>query len=87
MNEADFPLFCNYENLTAIANHWIEIGWRQGDVAALDILHAPDFVDRDPSDRFSFSGIEIICIEKGLILERWGEWDGIDLLHRLGKGN
>jgi len=146
MKEADFPLQCTYENLTIIANRWIEIGWQKGNVDALDSLHAPDFVDRDPSGRRSdlagfkqgildlyaafpdfyteienlvvdetsqqvaikwkstgthrgefmgfsptgnqiqFSGIEIIRIEKGLITERWGEWDGIDLLQQLGKG-
>lgn len=147
MNKADFHLSCNYEELAIIANRWIETGWQQGDVDALDRLHAPDFVDRDPSDRLSdlasfkqgildlyaafpdfyaeienlvvdettqqvaikwkatgtqrgefmgfkptgkniqFSGIEIIRLEKGLIIERWGEWDGIDLLHQLEKGN
>ncbi len=32
-----------------------------------------------------FKGIEIIRIRDGLIVERWGEWDGIDLLEQLGR--
>lgn len=147
MTEPDLSLFCSYEKLITIANRWIELGWQKGDVDALDILHTPDFLDRDPSGRLSdlvsfkqgildlyaafpdfyteienlvvdessqqvaikwkaigthrgeflgfkptgkniqFSGIEIIRLEKGLIIERWGEWDGIDLLHQLEKGN
>ncbi|MCI0404726.1 MAG: ester cyclase [candidate division Zixibacteria bacterium] len=31
-----------------------------------------------------FKGIEIITIKNGKIIERWGEWDGIDLLEQLG---
>jgi len=34
--------------------------------------------------RVAFEGIEILRIENGLIVERWGEWDGISLLQRLG---
>jgi steroid delta-isomerase-like uncharacterized protein len=35
--------------------------------------------------RISFRGIEIIRIENERIVERWGEWDGIDLLQQLGR--
>ena len=31
-----------------------------------------------------FAGIEILRVEEGRIVERWGEWDGMDLLRRLG---
>jgi len=30
-------------------------------------------------------GIEIVRIREGRIVERWGEWDGIDLLVQLGR--
>jgi steroid delta-isomerase-like uncharacterized protein len=32
-----------------------------------------------------FKGIEILRIRDGKITERWGEWDGIDLLVQLGR--
>ena len=34
--------------------------------------------------RIAFQGIEIIRIKDGLILERWGEWNGIELLEQFG---
>lgn len=33
--------------------------------------------------RIAFRGIEIIRIVAGLIVERWGEWDGLDLRSQL----
>jgi predicted ester cyclase len=30
-----------------------------------------------------FAGIEIIRIEAGLVVERWGEWNGLELLEQL----
>ncbi len=37
-----------------------------------------------PSGRtVAFRGIEIIRVRDGRIVERWGEWDGIDLLRQL----
>jgi steroid delta-isomerase-like uncharacterized protein len=131
--------------LELIARRWIEEGWRHGNSAVVDELHAPDFVDRDSAgrsadnegfklgierlyaafpdlvaevhdlavdsdthsvavrwsaegthrgpylgaeptgERVRFKGIEIIRIRDGLIAERWGEWDGIDLLEQLGR--
>ena len=35
-------------------------------------------------ERVTFEGIEILLIEDGLIVERWGEWDGISVLKQLG---
>jgi len=35
--------------------------------------------------RITFKGIEIVRIQDGKIKERWGEWDGIDLLTQLGR--
>ena len=132
------------EKLKQITLRWIEEGWSRGNVKIVDELHAPDFVDRDPSGReptneafkkailevyaafpdfrcevedwvveprtgkvsvrwsatgthkgeylnapptgkkIHFKGIEIITIKNGKITERWGEWDGIDLLQQLG---
>ncbi len=131
--------------LREIASAWIEEGWRRGDTAVVDRLHAADFVDHDPGGRHPdnagfkqgivrlfaafpdlsaqvrdlivdveantvavrwdatgthrgpylgaaptdrmvrFKGIEIIRIRDGLIVERWGEWDGIDLLQQLDR--
>ena len=131
--------------MRAIAHRWIEQGWQQGDVAVVDELHAPDFVDHDSSGRspdnegfkegiarlyaafphltaqvealvldietgtaairwsakgthqgeylgaqasgklIKFKGIEIIRIREDRISDRWGEWDGIDLLEQLGR--
>jgi steroid delta-isomerase-like uncharacterized protein len=33
--------------------------------------------------RIAFKGIEIVRFDGGWIVERWGEWDGIDLLAQL----
>jgi len=34
--------------------------------------------------RVTFRGIEILTVSMGKISERWGEWDGMDLLRQLG---
>jgi steroid delta-isomerase-like uncharacterized protein len=34
--------------------------------------------------RIRFKGIEILRFDGGWIVERWGEWDGLDLLAQLG---
>ncbi len=48
--------------------------------------HRGAFMRVEPAGRsITFTGIEIIRIENGLIVERWGEWDGIDLLKQLGR--
>jgi len=47
--------------------------------------HSGVYLGAQPSGRrVSFKGIEIIRIRAGRITERWGEWDGIDLLVQLG---
>ncbi len=47
--------------------------------------HYGDFMGAKATDKtIYFHGIEILRIENGLIIERWGEWDGIDLLEQLG---
>lgn len=46
--------------------------------------HRGGFLGCPPSGRrVTFRGIEIIRIQNGRIVERWGEWDGIDLVEQL----
>jgi len=48
--------------------------------------HRGTFMDVPPTGRrIIFKGIEIIRIENERIVERWGEWDGIDLMQQLGR--
>lgn len=48
--------------------------------------HQREYLGAQPSGRpIAFKGIEIIRIENDRIVERWGEWDGIDLLEQLGR--
>jgi len=48
--------------------------------------HQDEYLGAPPSGkRITFKGIEIIRIETDQIVERWGEWDGIDLLVQLGR--
>lgn len=46
--------------------------------------HAGPYLEVAPTGRcIRFKGIEIIRIVDGRIVERWGEWDGLDLLDQL----
>jgi steroid delta-isomerase-like uncharacterized protein len=48
--------------------------------------HGGAFLGVPPTGkRIAFRGIEIVRIAGGLIVERWGEWNGIDLLEQLGQ--
>jgi steroid delta-isomerase-like uncharacterized protein len=48
--------------------------------------HQGTFMGLPPTgNRVSFKGIEIIRLYEGRIVERWGEWDGIDLLQQLAQ--
>lgn len=48
--------------------------------------HRGEYLGTPPSGRLiRFKGIEIIRIRDERIIERWGEWDGIDLLVQLGR--
>ncbi len=48
--------------------------------------HRAPYLGAEPRGRsVYFKGIEIIRIRDGRITERWGEWDGIDLLEQLGR--
>ena len=47
--------------------------------------HLGTFMNVQASEKTkSFSGIEIIHLENGKIVERWGEWDGEAILRQLG---
>ncbi len=47
--------------------------------------HRGEFLGFAPSDkRITFRGIEIVRIEGSRIVERWGEWNGVELLQQLG---
>jgi len=46
--------------------------------------HRGEFMGCASSGRvITFAGIEVIHIERGLITERWGEWNGEDILRQL----
>lgn len=48
--------------------------------------HRASYLGAEPCGRsVRFKGIEIIRIRDGHITERWGEWDGIDILEQLGR--
>ena len=134
------------EQLVAVARRWMAEVWQQGNVAAIDNLHAPSFVDSSPAGRpadregykagvaelysafpdfyaliedlvvdapagkvairwsatashrgvfmgvlptgrsITCRGIDILRVDDQTlrIVERWGEWDGVDLLGQLG---
>ena len=47
--------------------------------------HRGRYLESPASGRVvAFKGIEIIRIRDGRITDRWGEWDGMDLLEQLG---
>lgn len=47
--------------------------------------HRGAFLGVPPTDKtITFRGIEVLTIRNGKIVERWGEWDGIDLACQLG---
>ncbi len=50
--------------------------------------HRESFMDVEPTGkRINFRGIEIVRIERGQIVERWGEWNGIELMEQLHGGS
>lgn len=47
--------------------------------------HRGEFMGIQPTDRrITFRGIEILRIAGDRIAERWGEWDGLDIVEQLG---
>jgi predicted ester cyclase len=50
--------------------------------------HQGEFLGAVPTGRrITFRGIEIIRVADDRIVERWGEWDGLDLVEQLGAGS
>lgn len=50
--------------------------------------HSAAYLGVPPTQRrITFQGIEILRIEDGRIVERWGEWDGLGLLAQLRAGD
>jgi predicted ester cyclase len=48
--------------------------------------HCGPLLGKAPTSRWlELRGIEIIRIANGQVYERWGEWDGLDLLARLNE--
>jgi len=48
--------------------------------------HTGPYLGAAPTGRsIAFKGIEIVRVRDGLITERWGEWDGLDLIVQLGR--
>jgi steroid delta-isomerase-like uncharacterized protein len=63
------------EAAAKVAVRWSAVGTQRG-----------EFMGAAPTGRrVRFRGIEILRIEGQQIVERWGEWDGIALLHQLGR--
>lgn len=58
-----------------VAVRWSALGTHQGEFMGFAPTHR----------RITFKGIEIITIRDGLIVERWGEWDGEDLQRQLAS--
>ena len=79
---AGFPdLFAEIEDLVvdhesgSVSLRWTATGTHQGTYMGLS----------PTGNRVSFKGIEIIRVHGGRIVERWGEWDGVDLLQQLAQ--
>ena len=48
--------------------------------------HKGPFLGFEPTNRsVTFHGIEIVRIADGVIVERWGEWDGLEIIEQLGS--
>lgn len=76
-----FPdFYCVVEDLIPdpasgkVAVRWRASGTHQGELMGIT----------PTGKRIGFKGIEIVRIKDGLITERWGEWDGIEILQQLG---
>ena len=61
------------ENNNKVTIRWIANGTHKG-----------TFIKFDPTNKvIQFKGIEILKIEDNRISERWGEWDGINIIEQL----
>ncbi len=59
-----------------VAVRWTAVGTQSGPYLGAAPTHRP----------IEFKGIEIIRVQDGRITERWGEWDGLELLAQLNRG-
>lgn len=58
-----------------VAVRWTAVGTHRG-----------TYLGAEPTGRrITFKGIEVIRVQDGRITERWGEWDGLELLAQLGQ--
>lgn len=58
-----------------VAVRWTAVGTHRG-----------AYLGAEPTGRrVTFKGIEVIGVRDGRIVERWGEWDGLELLGQLGQ--
>jgi len=58
-----------------VAVRWTAVGTHRG-----------PYLGAGPTGRrLVFKGIEVIRVRDGRITERWGEWDGLELLGQLGQ--
>lgn len=58
-----------------VAVRWTAVGTHRG-----------AYLGAEPTGRrIAFKGIEVIRVRDGRITERWGEWDGLELLAQLGR--
>ncbi|RKX26339.1 MAG: hypothetical protein DRP47_08315 [Candidatus Zixiibacteriota bacterium] len=61
------------DELRVVAIRWTAEGTHQG-----------EYLGVSPTGKLIlFRGIEILQIVNGQVAERWGEWDGFDLLEQL----
>lgn len=75
-----FPDFCARTEDLVIdpTNGKVAIRWTASGT------HSASFLGQPATGKvIQFAGIEILHIEGGRIVERWGEWDGIGLLAQL----
>lgn len=59
----------------AVAVRWTAVGTHRGAYLGAEAT----------GRRVTFKGIEVIRVCEGRIVERWGEWDGLELLGQLGR--
>jgi predicted ester cyclase len=60
----------------SVAVRWTAVGTQTGAYLGAAPVNRP----------VHFKGIEIIRVDDGRITERWGEWDGLELLAQLNRG-
>jgi len=79
-----FPdLHCIVEDLVVdVASEKVAVRWSGKGT------HKGEFFGFDPTGKkIRFKGIEIIHLHNGRITDRWGEWDGMDILAQLGRAS